>query len=79
MHYLLPIIYITGGLALFLFGVQESSLFFRSSMPLVLRREQVREWLDQPESAGGLLRAVPPSLCCAESQDVPGTEAGFRV
>ena len=48
-------------------------------MPLVLRREQVREWLDQPELAGGLLRAVPPSLCCAESQDGPGTEAGFRV
>ena len=31
-------------------------------MPLILRREQLRDWLEKPERAEALLHSVPPEL-----------------
>ena len=37
-------------------------------MPLVLRREQVEEWVHNPQAAGELLRQIPPELTHVEAE-----------
>jgi phosphate:Na+ symporter len=79
MRYLLSIIYITGGLALFLFGVQESSSFFRSSMG-----DEFRDRIGQftagecrSFSFGVLLSAITQSSTIATSFAVGFVDAGM--
>ena len=37
-------------------------------MPLVLRREQVEEWVHNPQAAGELLHQIPPELTHVEAE-----------
>ena len=37
-------------------------------MPLVLKREQVEEWVHNPQAAGELLHQIPPELTYVEAE-----------